>query len=82
MANKFGLSSMWSSATRTVTHGVSSVGNLASAADAVSQNIETSAWLSLASQAKETCEELGIESADAMQAMATINQIKTNLRGY
>lgn len=85
--SQFGFGSVWTSATRTVTHASNAVGNLASASEALSRNAELNAWVSVAQASMDLCEELGLMGEDKQQltpqeAMTQTTNILTTLRGY
>lgn len=82
-----GIGAMWGSLTRTVTHSSNTVGNLASATDALSQNAELNAWVSVAKSSMELCDELGVKGTEDKplspdQAMQATREILNTLRGY
>ena len=83
----FKLSSVFTSAIRTSTHGINAVGNLASACDALSSNAELNAWVSVAQSSVDLCKELEIKAEDGTalngaEALAAAKNLLTQLRGY
>ena len=82
MASKFGLSSVWTSATRTITHTSNALGNVASACDALSSNLELNAWLSVATTATETLKEMNVTVETPSQAISEVQTIMASIRGY
>lgn len=77
-----GIGSTWAALNRVATHGLNTVGNLASAGDAMSQSVEANSWVELAKDSIKMCEDLGIQVASPKEAIDARKNILSQLRGY